>query len=225
MYESMIHNDSSLSDITKFHYLRSYLEGSALLVIKSIEFSASNYQIAWELVCDSSDQNDLLPLTPGHFIIGRSMTAIPEEDLTSRTRLVDRYQKIQQLRQHFWARWQLEYISELQIRTKWRQSTNGQLEIGTLVVIKDKQQPPIKWLLGRIQRVFPGRDGVTRVAEIQTATGLLRRDFTKICPLPVDTTVEDDTSRSAGMSRTTPTGRPRGEVTAGSSHLRDGLTY
>ncbi|XP_048004785.1 uncharacterized protein LOC125240764 isoform X1 [Leguminivora glycinivorella] len=205
------------------HHLRRVL-GSANLVYEDL-YSTLTYIEALlnsrPLTPLSSDQNDLLPLTPGHFIIGRSMTAIPEEDLTSRTRLVDRYQKIQQLRQHFWARWQLEYISELQIRTKWRQSTNGQLEIGTLVVIKDKQQPPIKWLLGRIQRVFPGHDGVTRVAEIQTATGLLRRDFTKICPLPVGTTVEDDTSRSAGMSRTTPTGRPRGEVTAGSSHLRD----
>jgi hypothetical protein len=157
------------------HHLRRVL-GSAHLTYEDLYTTLTQIEALLNsrpLTPLSSDRNDFLPLTPGHFIIGRSMTAIPEQDLTSRTRLVDRYQKIQQLRQHFWARWQLEYISELQIRTKWRQSTNGELTIGTLVVIKDKQQPPIKWLLGRIRRIFPGRDGIARVAEIQTATGLL----------------------------------------------------
>lgn len=49
MYDSMIHNNTNIMDITKLYYLRSYLEGSAALVIKSIEFSAQNYKVAWNL--------------------------------------------------------------------------------------------------------------------------------------------------------------------------------
>lgn len=168
----------------------------------------------------SLDPNDYLPLTPSHFLIGRSMTSIPEADHTSTNTLrLNNYQKIQQLRQHFWTRWQQEYISELQLRTKWKQS-QGSLQPGNLVVIKDKQLPPLKWLLGRIIAVYPGKDSSVRVAEIKTASGVLKRDFSKICPLPVDVKIEDveddvrpppvdspledDTSRAGSMSQTTP---------------------
>lgn len=135
----------------------------------------------------STNPNDFLPLTPGHFLIGRSLVALPEEDYTSeKTTRLDRYQRIQQLRQHFWIRWQQEYVSELQVRTKWKQS-QGHIEPGCLVVIKNKQLPPMKWLLGRIVKVYPGKkDNVNRVAEILTATGTIKRDFSKLCILPLD---------------------------------------
>ncbi|VEN53365.1 unnamed protein product, partial [Callosobruchus maculatus] len=38
--------------------------------------------------------------------------------------------------QHFWARWSVEYISELQQRTKWKRQ-QGTIQIGTLVVIRE----------------------------------------------------------------------------------------
>lgn len=134
----------------------------------------------------SSDPSDLLPLSPGHFIIGRSLTALPTPCLADipHSRLT-RYQRIEQLRQHFWARWYKEYISELQERTKWRQA-KGQLTTDTMVVIKDDNLPPLRWKLGRIVKVIPGADGISRVADIRTASGITRRAFSKICPLPIE---------------------------------------
>ncbi|KAI5637046.1 putative peptidase (DUF1758) domain-containing protein [Phthorimaea operculella] len=49
-YLSLIHNNDMLGAIQKFHYLRSSLTGSALQVIKSLEFSETNYATAWELL-------------------------------------------------------------------------------------------------------------------------------------------------------------------------------
>lgn len=46
--ESLIHNNESLSNIQRFHYLRACLEDSAAEIIKSLEFSSSNYIIAWK---------------------------------------------------------------------------------------------------------------------------------------------------------------------------------
>lgn len=134
----------------------------------------------------SSSPDDLQPLTPGHFLIGRPMTALPTENyVNSSTSRLSRYQRIEQLRQHFWTRWSLEYIAELQQRTKWRTSNNP-LQINTMVLIKDSNLPPLKWRLGRIISVFPGQDGINRVADIRTASGVVRRAFSKICPLPVE---------------------------------------
>lgn len=73
---------------------------------------------------------------------------------------------------------------ELQTRTKWK-TNQSDIALDTLVLIKDDNLPPLKWKLGRVIKVFPGNDGVSRVADVRTATGILRRSFAKICPLPL----------------------------------------
>lgn len=62
----------------------------------------------------SSDPQDFVALTPGHFLIGTSLLALPEEDVTSSssTRL-DRYNLLTQIQQNFWKRWSREYLSQL----------------------------------------------------------------------------------------------------------------
>lgn len=132
----------------------------------------------------SPDPNDHSPLTPAHFLIGRSLTELPDPDIRHipQSRL-SAYQKIQQVKQNFWARWSKEYVSELQQRAKWKQ-TQSELQSGSLVLIKDDNVPALNWRLGRVVRVFPGADKVNRVAEIKTSTGILKRSFSKICPLP-----------------------------------------
>lgn len=133
----------------------------------------------------SSDPADCTPLTPGHFIIGRSLTSLPQKDyLNASDNILSRFQHIERLRQQFWNRWQKEYVSELQERTKWRMCKDS-LKLNTLVVIKEDNLPPLKWKLGRIVTIYPGTDGISRVADIKTSTGVIRRAFTKICPLPV----------------------------------------
>ncbi|XP_047545909.1 uncharacterized protein LOC125077861 [Vanessa atalanta] len=133
----------------------------------------------------SSDPDDDTPLTPGHFLIGRPLTSIPQPNLQdlSMSQLT-RYQRIEQLRQHFWTRWSKEYVAELQQRTKWRACKDG-LELGSLVVVKEDNLPPLKWRLGRVVAVHPGSDGIVRVADIRTSTGVIRRAFNRICPLPL----------------------------------------
>ncbi|XP_041969837.1 uncharacterized protein LOC121726512 [Aricia agestis] len=131
----------------------------------------------------STDPNDFLPLSPAHFLIGRTLTSPACENLMEANTLrLTRYQRVEQMRQHFWSRWMKEYISELQSRTKWK-ANDDHLLPNTLVVIKDDNLPPLKWHLGRIVSLIPGKDNITRVADIRTASGIIRRACTKICPL------------------------------------------
>lgn len=126
---------------------------------------------------------DLLSLTPGHFLIGRPLNAMPSPALEDRPETsFQRYARIERLRQHFWKRWQREYIAELQQRTKWR-TNSGRLKIGDLVLLQEDNAPPLCWRLGRVARLFPGPDGVSRVADITTTKGCVRRPFTRLCPL------------------------------------------
>ncbi|CAH2001065.1 unnamed protein product [Acanthoscelides obtectus] len=94
------------------------------------------------------------------------------------------YQQLQRIKQHIWARWSKEYVSELQQRCKWK-STQSQLQEGSLVLVKDDNQPPMCWRLGRVTSLYPGSDGVNRVASVKTQSGLVKRSFAKLCPLPI----------------------------------------
>nr|CAI5857725.1 unnamed protein product [Callosobruchus analis] len=59
-FESLIHTNTKIGDIQRFHYLRSSLEGSAKQIIDCLEFSAGNYKIAWDLLCARYNNKRLL---------------------------------------------------------------------------------------------------------------------------------------------------------------------
>lgn len=167
------------------HHLRRVI-GNAHLTFE--EFSTVLTQIeavlnSRPLTPMSTDPHDFLPLSPAHFLVGRPLTAPVCADLINvPVHSLTRYHRVEQIRQHFWVRWSKEYVSELQARSKWRFRTDD-LKENTLVIIKEDHTPPLKWNLGRILKTYPGKDGVSRVADIRTATGTVRRAFSKICPL------------------------------------------
>ena len=134
----------------------------------------------------SSDPNDYQALTPGHFLIGTPLVAIPERDLSeiSMSKL-KRWQLVQKMLQHLWKRWNSEYISTLQQKCKWFRNTPN-LKPGDLVVVKNEQLPPCLWKFGRISEIHPGSDGRVRVVTITTPTGQFKRPISKLCPLPIE---------------------------------------
>lgn len=170
------------------HHLRRVV-GNALLTFEELYSTLVQIEAVLNsrpLTPLSTDPNDLTPLTPSHFLVGRPLTSVPDEDVTHvpESRL-SRFQRVQLLQQHFWARWSKEFISQLQQRLKWRKS-EGSLREGDMVLIKDDHLPPMKWRLGRIIELHCGKDTINRVASIKTQNGVIRRSFAKICPLPID---------------------------------------
>ncbi|XP_076382768.1 uncharacterized protein LOC143260628 [Megalopta genalis] len=135
----------------------------------------------------SSDPSDLNPLSPGHFLVGEALTALPHVHLldTPRNRL-NRFQLLQQMVQHFWKRWHEEYLHGLQQRRKWRQGCAVVPKVGDMVLIKEDNLPPLKWALGRVVELHPGQDGICRVSTIRTTRGMLKRPASKICVLPIE---------------------------------------
>ncbi|XP_024881254.1 uncharacterized protein LOC112460690 [Temnothorax curvispinosus] len=136
----------------------------------------------------SADPNDLAYLSPGHFLVGTALNSFPCHDLQdiNKNRLT-RWQRVEQIRQHFWHRWSTEYLNSLQERTKWKANKGVQLKPEQLVLIKQQGLAPLQWLLGRVQNVHTGADGVTRVATVRTAKGDFTRPLSKLAVLPIDT--------------------------------------
>lgn len=135
----------------------------------------------------SSDPNDFEVLTPGHFLIGQPLNAVPEYSFKDvKMYKLSRFQLLQQITQSFWHRWHLEYLHTLQQRVKWTDETVPPKE-GDLVLLKEENVPPLHWRRGRIVRLYPGTDGVVRLADVRVAQGtILKRAIAKLSRLPID---------------------------------------
>lgn len=136
-------------------------------------------------LCPLSDDPDNLDvLTPGHFLIGSSLLAPPDETLAELEILpLTRWQMVQKQVHLFWKKWQNEYLQRLQQRPKWlKQRVN--LEIDDLVLIKDDNAPPAQWLKARVTELHPGGDGLVRVATLKTIRGSLKRPVAKLVLMP-----------------------------------------
>lgn len=132
----------------------------------------------------TDDFSDLTVLTPGHFLMGSAPISVPGPMLlnTNQNRLT-RWQLMEQMQQNFWQIWASDYLTSLQQRPKWQQAVQN-LAKGQLVIIRQDNLPPTKWLLGRIEDIHPGDDGLVRVATVRTQSSILKRPIVKLCPLP-----------------------------------------
>lgn len=132
----------------------------------------------------SNDPHDLDYISPGHFLIGQPLLALPPRvSIDSTVNLTQRWKLLDQCHQVFWRRWSFEYLTSLQDRSKWTSSIPN-LRVNDLVIIMNNQTPPLTWRRGRIVEVLPGKDGVVRVARVLTQQGQLTRPVAKLVVLP-----------------------------------------
>ncbi|XP_055838811.1 uncharacterized protein LOC129906873 [Episyrphus balteatus] len=105
----------------------------------------------------SDNPNDLMALTPGHFIIGEPLTnPIDPVANTLEVNPSKQFKVISNIQKVFWKRWHVEYLNELQQRHKW-QRKHENLRPGTLVIIKEDNCPVMKWPLGSHANLSWGR--------------------------------------------------------------------
>ena len=132
----------------------------------------------------SDDPRDLEAITPNHFLIGRACPNLPpdifhDSDINSRKR----WRQSQILVDHVWKRWSREYLPTLNERKRWWASQGQQIKLGDLVLMIDHGLPRGSWPMGRVERLYPGADGVVRVVEIRTKHGVYKRPVVKLVSL------------------------------------------
>ena len=141
----------------------------------------------------SDDVNDLSVLSPGHFLIGRSLTTLPTPNFVELPmNRLQRWQRIQKLSALIWQRWSTEYLRSLQQRYKWQLPANN-VRLKESVLLKETNMAPMSWRLGRIVKLHPGMDNYVLVVTIYTAYGEVKRPIHKLVRLPIDSTQSIDT--------------------------------
>ncbi|XP_025406837.1 uncharacterized protein LOC112680837 [Sipha flava] len=132
----------------------------------------------------STDPHDFEALTPGHFLIGQPLLAVPPKTpFNAKMNIINRWKLLDQCHQAFWRRWSSEYLTTLQARSKWTSSVPT-LRIDDMVIVVDNSSSPLQWRLGRVTALMPGADGVVRVARVLTKHGEVIRPVVKLVILP-----------------------------------------
>lgn len=141
----------------------------------------------------SLDSTDLLPLTPGYFLVKGPLSSLSEIDLSNiKINRLDRWKAVQCAVQDFWKRWVAQYVVNLQHCVKWK-TTNENIKIDDLVLLQDENLPSLKWKTGQVIDTHTGKDDLIRVVTVRTATSTTKRSIAKLCKLPVnDISVEKD---------------------------------
>ena len=131
---------------------------------------------------NSPDDDGITALTPGHFLIGKPLTALPDSHLSYRSvSLLKRWHLCQHLVRHFWKRWHNEYVQTLNKYNKWHFPTRN-VTVGDVVLLQDSTMPT-RWPLARVIAVHPGSDHLVRVVTIKPPQGTYKRPVTKIALL------------------------------------------
>ena len=84
----------------------------------------------------SEDPNDVRPLTPNHFLLGRASVDVPHRQFEQSKNLHRRLIFLQSLVEQTWKRLIKEYFPTLIARSKWRRA-GRQICVGDLVLIVD----------------------------------------------------------------------------------------
>ncbi|GFX92889.1 transposon Tf2-11 polyprotein [Trichonephila clavipes] len=85
---------------------------------------------------------------------GEVITSSPEHTNDDKLSLRSRWDIVQKMMLGFWRKWKMDYLSNLQNRTKWK-SPNHNFKAGEIVIIKEDNIPPATWPLGFLSNKNP----------------------------------------------------------------------
>ncbi len=120
---------------------------------------------------DSSPDDGIEILTPGHFLVGKSLKSVPAPDLSTRNiNGLSRWNLRQRLIADFWKRWSNDYITHLNNFKKCHQPQHS-IAVGDIVLVKDSDLFIHSWPLARVVQTHPGSDGLVRVVTVKTQKG------------------------------------------------------
>ena len=121
------------------------------------------------------EPDELQPICPGHFLIGRPPAMAPEkaykEEAMKNEDILYMAKRKRSQTKRFWIDFQRDYLAELQVRQKWKDVTNFDALIGAVVFIRNDLAPKLEWSRGIVTEVTPGRDSQIRSCEVKLPNG------------------------------------------------------
>ncbi|GFV49630.1 integrase catalytic domain-containing protein [Trichonephila clavipes] len=134
----------------------------------------------------SSSPDDLCVLTPGHFLIGKALTAIPQPTVPDNLCHCDRWRLLTRMTQHFWNRWIFRILDIAAVKIEMAHRSKEPLHRRSCLN-QTRQLTPTTVEIRESHVTFPGKDSKVHVVKVKTQTSELVRPIAKLYPLPVNT--------------------------------------
>jgi hypothetical protein len=157
-----------------------------------------------------SELSDGEPLTPSHLVIGRRISTLPDPEEFSDSEedsnaIVRRQRYLSQLLQHFWKRWNKEYLADLREfhrNTTYTNSTVREVEVGEVVLVQGEDLPRSQWKIGRVEALLKSKDGEVRGVKLRALNKkgkpiVLRRPIQKLVPLEIKEERKNEDSKDS----------------------------
>jgi hypothetical protein len=115
------------------------------------------------------DQDE--PLTPAHLVLGKRILTAPTqvgfagEEGKNELLKRDKYLKI--TLEHFWKRWQSEYLTQLREHHKPGKKHGLEVQVGDVVLIEEDNVKRLNWPIAVIESLLRGNDGNVRAATVR----------------------------------------------------------
>ncbi|XP_045490509.1 uncharacterized protein LOC123690685 [Pieris rapae] len=151
-------------------------------------------------ITNLADNSKREALKPNYILIGRSSGAarilhFPDAKLVGRKDL----KSVQRLSDHFRKRLLREYLPKLLPRKTTRLQKGELLQPSDVVFIVNRTPPRCTWPRGIIETTYPGPDGITRIVDVATKGGVLRRPSSRILILvPAESPCRNDGATHEG---------------------------
>ena len=163
-------------------------------------------------------------MTPAHLLYGRRLLSLPEEpreeDDETETSYRGRYKYINETLQHFWKRWQREYLTNLRESHDCNAQAIGKApKVGDVVTVYEEGVKRNGWKMAVVESLIVGKDKEVRGANVRVITKgktvHLSRPVQKLFPIEIRT----ETSEISDVPKERVTGPQRRDVPRRSAAL------
>ncbi|UYV80892.1 hypothetical protein LAZ67_19002111 [Cordylochernes scorpioides] len=183
------------------------------LLVRMLGFSKLNYVQLETALCEvesiinnralsyiSEDGQDLIPLTPQMFLQNNENNEFPELEKIRANSFTRKYKILSKLNEELKQRFRKEYLGVLIQRAEKKRERC--LKEGDLVLIGQDNTKRIFWPVGRIIKLYSGKDEVNRVAKVKTSTGEWLRPVQRLFPLEISSEeIPEKTSGDKGREK------------------------
>ena len=193
MFERMVR---STKRCLKKILLRSYLNFEEMqTVLAEITCTLNNRPLTFMY-----EEPGEIPLTPNHLLYGRTLDAEQMDSSPNQyveNEINEHSRHIQQMLDHFWKRWKLEYLTEL--REHHKQTTAigcDVINVDDGVIIHNDSKQRGLWKVGVVTELIPSKDGHIRGAKVKYRLNgkdiVISRPVNKLFPLEAEISDEKD---------------------------------
>ena len=141
-------------------------------LLTKITFSINSRPLTIHNISPSSQQEDnMIPLTPNHLLLGRATADVPDMDYDPEDKFSARLAYIQEVFRAWWDRWIQDVLPTLVPCKRWKEVRKN-IKQGDIVMMRYSGNIEHDYRLARVLEVYPDSKGLVRTVKV----GFRRRD-------------------------------------------------